>query len=107
MSLTTDPAVPGQPAQPTSGNGNGHGGGKKRLTTLGAVTVRFAGDSGDGMQLAGTQFTDPSCSSWYLGANIDGKTRVFMPYVGGVGRYRETCDEVVADGYRGFALCPR
>ena len=56
---------------------------------------------------AGTQFTDPSCSSWYLGANIDGKTRVFMPYVGGVGRYRETCDEVVADGYRGFALCPR
>src|SRR5439155_16993549 len=53
---------------------------------------------------SGTQFTDPSCSSWYLGANIEGKTRVFMPYVGGVGRYRETCDEVVADGYRGFAL---
>src|SRR6266498_3100630 len=33
---------------------------KKRITELGAVTVRFAGDSGDGMQLAGTQFTDTS-----------------------------------------------
>ena len=54
----------------------------------------------------GTQFTDASCSSWYLGANIDGKARVFMPYVGGVGRYREHCDEVVAGGYRGFALTP-
>src|SRR5437762_13538970 len=60
MSLTTESAVPGQPTQPTTGNGNGHGGGKKRLTTLSAVTVRFAGDSGDGMQLAGTQFTDTS-----------------------------------------------
>ncbi|MDP1821201.1 MAG: NAD(P)/FAD-dependent oxidoreductase [Acidimicrobiales bacterium] len=52
----------------------------------------------------GTPFTAPSCNSWYLGANIEGKTRVFMPYVGGVGRYRETCDEVVRDGYRGFEL---
>ena len=53
MSLTSDSAaVSGQ--SPSSTNG------KKRLTTLGAVTVRFAGDSGDGMQLAGTQFTDTS-----------------------------------------------
>src|ERR1044072_425732 len=34
--------------------------GRKRITTLPAVTIRFAGDSGDGMQLAGTQFTDTS-----------------------------------------------
>src|SRR6185503_2460410 len=53
MSLTTDPAGPGQSTS-TSSNG------KKRLTTLGSVTIRFAGDSGDGMQLAGTQFTDTS-----------------------------------------------
>ncbi|HUP87513.1 MAG TPA: NAD(P)/FAD-dependent oxidoreductase [Acidimicrobiales bacterium] len=52
----------------------------------------------------GTPYTAPSCNSWYVGANIDGKTRVILPYTGGVGRYREICDEVAADGYRGFAL---
>ena len=57
MSLTTD--LPGQPTS-TPANEHGNGRGKKQLTTLGAVTIRFAGDSGDGMQLAGTQFTDTS-----------------------------------------------
>ena len=42
--------------------------------------------------------------SWYLGANIPGKPRVFMPYVGGVGAYREKCDEVRDAGYEGFTL---
>ena len=42
--------------------------------------------------------------SWYLGANIPGKPRVFMPYAGGMVRYRETCDDVAANGYEGFAL---
>ncbi|HZQ34409.1 MAG TPA: NAD(P)/FAD-dependent oxidoreductase [Dehalococcoidia bacterium] len=42
--------------------------------------------------------------SWYLGANIPGKPRVFMPYPGGVGVYREKCDEVRANGYEGFIL---
>ena len=41
-------------------------------------------------------------NSWYLGANVPGKPRVFMPYIGGVGRYRETCDRVAASGYEGF-----
>jgi cyclohexanone monooxygenase len=41
-------------------------------------------------------------SSWYLGANIAGKPRVFMPYVGGFNRYREICEEVVTSGYEGF-----
>lgn len=40
--------------------------------------------------------------SWYLGANIPGKPRVFMLYAGGVGNYRRKCDEVVANGYQGF-----
>ncbi len=52
----------------------------------------------------GTMFTSPSCNSWYLGANIPGKPRIFMPYVGGVGAYREKCDEVVENGYEGFEL---
>ena len=42
--------------------------------------------------------------SWYLGANIPGKPRVFMPYAGGVGNYRKRCDEVAAAGYEGFVL---
>jgi cation diffusion facilitator CzcD-associated flavoprotein CzcO len=42
--------------------------------------------------------------SWYLGANIPGKPRMFMPYAGGMLRYRNVCAEVAANGYRGFAL---
>ncbi len=42
--------------------------------------------------------------SWYLGANIPGKPRVFMPYAGGMVRYREICNDVAARGYEGFAL---
>jgi cyclohexanone monooxygenase len=46
----------------------------------------------------------PSAASWYMGANIQGKPRVFMPYIGGVGAYRQKCDEVAAHGYQGFVL---
>ena len=42
--------------------------------------------------------------SWYLGANIPGKPRVFMPYSGGVGTYRQKCNEVAEAGYEGFIL---
>ncbi len=42
--------------------------------------------------------------SWYLGANIPGKPRVFMPYPGGVGAYRQKCNEVTEAGYLGFSL---
>jgi cation diffusion facilitator CzcD-associated flavoprotein CzcO len=42
--------------------------------------------------------------SWYLGANVPGKPRVFMPYAGGMARYRDRCDAVAAGGYEGFAL---
>lgn len=46
----------------------------------------------------------PLARSWYTGANVPGKPRVFMPYVGGVGAYREHCDRVAALGYEGFSL---
>ncbi len=46
----------------------------------------------------------PQANSWYVGANIPGKTRVFMPYVGGMGVYRERCDEIAEKGYEGFTL---
>ena len=39
-----------------------------------------------------------------MGANIPGKPRLFLPYVGGIGNYRRKCDEVAARGYEGFAL---
>ena len=42
-------------------------------------------------------------NSWYLGANVPGKPRVFSLYLGGVGRYREVCDDVAARDYAGFA----
>ena len=45
-----------------------------------------------------------AASSWYLGANVPGKPRVFMPYAGGMARYRGICDDVAAKGYEGFAL---
>jgi cation diffusion facilitator CzcD-associated flavoprotein CzcO len=46
----------------------------------------------------------PKANSWYLGANVPGKPRVFMPYIGGVGNYAQKCDQVAKDGYEGFAL---
>ena len=46
----------------------------------------------------------PQANSWYMGANIPGKPQVFMPYIGGVGVYREKCDEVAAKGYEGFRI---
>ena len=46
----------------------------------------------------------PRADSWYMGANVPGKPRVFLPYVGGVDRYRKLCDEVVRRDYLGFAF---
>ena len=45
-----------------------------------------------------------SCSSWYVGANVPGKPRVFMPYIGGFPAYVAKCEEVVARCYEGFVL---
>lgn len=50
-----------------------------------------------------TLFTK-AASSWYLGANIEGKKRVFMPYAGGFGAYRRHCDEVARQNYTGLVL---
>ena len=52
----------------------------------------------------GTMFTAPSCNSWYNGQNIEGKPRVFLPYVGGLPAYMDRCNAVAANGYEGFVL---
>lgn len=46
----------------------------------------------------------PQAASWYMGANIPGKQRVFMPFVGGVGFYKQISEGVEASGYHGFVL---
>ena len=48
-----------------------------------------------------------AASSWYLGSNIEGKKRVFMPYIGGFGNYRRQCDEVARRNYAGLVLTTR
>ena len=48
----------------------------------------------------------PKANSWYLGANVPGKPRVFLPYIG-LGAYKEKCDAVAANEYEGFVLQPR
>jgi cyclohexanone monooxygenase len=46
----------------------------------------------------------PRANSWYIGANVPGKPRVFMPYIGGVNVYEQKITEVADKGYEGFAL---
>ena len=57
----------------------------------------------DHVNAVGAHTLFPACSSWYLGANVPGKPRVFMPYVG-FPAYVAKCDEVVAKGYEGFTF---
>ena len=45
-----------------------------------------------------------SVDSWYNGANIEGKQRRLLSYIGGVGAYRDLCDEIRTNGYPGFAI---
>jgi cation diffusion facilitator CzcD-associated flavoprotein CzcO len=51
-----------------------------------------------------TQTVFLSCDSWYLGANIPGKPRVFMPLASGFPMYAERCARAAREGYAGFAL---
>jgi len=46
----------------------------------------------------------PAAASWYMGANIPGKPRVFLPYIGGMNAYRKICEGIAARGYEGFVL---
>jgi cyclohexanone monooxygenase len=48
----------------------------------------------------------PRANSWYVGANVPGKPRVFMPYVDGFSTYERICNDIAAKGYRGFHLRP-
>ena len=79
-----------------------------RLREQGLASIEASGDAEERWVAhvndvaAGTLY--PEANSWYMGANIPGKPRIFMPYIGGVGVYRRICDEVAAKGYEGFVL---
>ena len=44
----------------------------------------------------------PEATSWYMGANIPGKPRVFMVYLGGGKHYKDIIDGVAEHDYEGF-----
>ena len=55
-------------------------------------------------EAASVSLLSHATTSWYHGANIPGKPKVFMPYAGGMVRYREICAQVAANNYEGFSL---
>jgi cyclohexanone monooxygenase len=61
----------------------------------------------DHVRELGDETLYPLARSWYMGDNVPGKPRVFLPYVGGVGRYRQECERIVAAGWEGFAFDAR
>ncbi len=72
---------------------------------VGLIDVESAAEDAwvDHVNEVGDATVYPRCNSWYLGANVEGKKRVFMPYLG-VPPYVEKCQEVVDKGYEGFKL---
>jgi cyclohexanone monooxygenase len=65
-------------------------------------TVDAEDDWVDHVQETANKTLFPRANSWYMGSNIPGKPRLFMPYIGGVGVYRKICEDIVAKGYKGF-----
>ena len=69
-------------------------------------TTEAEQDWGEHVNDVGYKTLYPKANSWYMGVNISGKPKVFLPYIGGVDAYRRKCDEVAADGYAGFTREP-
>ncbi len=78
------------------------------MRARGITRVEATQEAEDGWVAHNNEVADrtlyPRAASWYMGANVPGKPRVFMPYIGGVGVYRQLCDEVVQKGYEGFRM---
>ncbi len=78
------------------------------LQATGAATMEATAEAQEAWVVHVNEQADktlfPRAASWYMGANVPGKPRVFMPYVGE--RYKVRCDEIAARGYEGFALNP-
>ncbi len=78
------------------------------LRSNGLETIEPTQTAQDGWVRHANDFADitlfPLADSWYMGANVPGKSRVCLPYVGGVDGYRQVCDDVAAGDYVGFRL---
>ena len=74
--------------------------GASRIEATGEAQARWI----DYVNQSGDATLFPQADSWYVGANIPGKARIFMPYVNGLGIYRDECDAVADDGYAGFVV---
>ena len=78
------------------------------LESAGKTEIEAQGDAEnewmDHIEEVANQTIRYSCNSWYVGANVPGKKRVFMPYIGGYNVYREKCDEIASEGYSGFLI---
>ena len=74
----------------------------------GLATIEAQATSEDDWLAETKQIADatllPEASSWYMGANIPGKPRVFLVYLGGGQQYKEIIEKVAADDYSGFRL---
>jgi cyclohexanone monooxygenase len=80
----------------------------RHLREQGLASIEADGDAEDRwvehVNAAAHKTLFPLANSWYMGANIPGKPRVFMPYVVRFGKYRRECQEVADRGYEGFVL---
>lgn len=78
------------------------------MRDIGAGTIEAVRDNEDAwvahVNDVSTVSLRSTCSSWYVGANIPGRPRVFMPYIGGFPIYVQKCNEVMNSGYEGFVL---
>jgi cation diffusion facilitator CzcD-associated flavoprotein CzcO len=77
------------------------------LRTSGHTAIEATAAAQDGwvqhVAEVGAHTLFPTAESWYMGSNVPGKPRVFYAYIGGVGLYRQTCDQIAARGYEGFS----
>ena len=78
------------------------------MRARGVARIEATGEAEDAWVAHVNDVADASlratCGSWYVGANVPGKPRVFMPYIGGVPVYGQKCKAVAANGYEGFTL---
>ncbi len=78
------------------------------LDEHGYAAIEATSDAVDGWVAECDQRADatlfPKANSWYMGANVPGKPRVFMLFVGGFAAYIDICTEVANAGYKGFDL---
>src|SRR5262245_2046117 len=78
-------------------------GGRTRVEATSAAETAWAREVAD----AASASLGSTCNSYYVGSNVPGKARVFMPYIGGFPKYVEACNRESAAAYPGFVFADR